>query len=90
MWGYDGFCCGLGWWWVFPAVMILIMEALAKPPRNEGLHGSVKLYGEVFLTEFIVASVFVSFAQIRPCFGHAYRVDQLAWHECCGGSGCQF
>jgi len=46
--------------------------------------------GEVFFTESIVASVFVSFPQIRPCFGRAYRVDQLAWHECCGGSGCQF
>ncbi len=25
MWGYDGFCCGFGWWWIIPAIMILMM-----------------------------------------------------------------
>jgi hypothetical protein len=65
-------------------------EALAKPLGNEGRHGPEKLREVLFLTESIVASVFVSFAQIRPCFTCTCRVDQLAWHECCGGSVCQF
>jgi putative membrane protein len=28
MWGYEGFCCGLGWWWIFPIAMMIIMFAL--------------------------------------------------------------
>lgn len=24
MWGYEGFCCGFGWWWVFPIAMIIM------------------------------------------------------------------
>ena len=24
MWGYDGLCCGLGWWWIFPIAMIVM------------------------------------------------------------------
>jgi putative membrane protein len=25
MWGYDGFCCGFGWWWVIPIAIIVMM-----------------------------------------------------------------
>jgi putative membrane protein len=25
MWGYDGFCCGFGWWWIFPIFMIIMV-----------------------------------------------------------------
>ena len=25
MWGYEGFCCGFGWWWVIPIAIIVIM-----------------------------------------------------------------
>ncbi len=28
MWGYDGFCCGFGLWWIFPIVMMIIMVAM--------------------------------------------------------------
>lgn len=24
MWGYEGFCCGFGWWWIFPVAMIVM------------------------------------------------------------------
>jgi putative membrane protein len=24
MLGYEGFCCGFGWWWIFPVVMIVM------------------------------------------------------------------
>ena len=24
MWGYDSFCCGFGWWWIFPVAMIIM------------------------------------------------------------------
>jgi putative membrane protein len=22
--GYEGFCCGFGWWWIFPFLMIAL------------------------------------------------------------------
>jgi putative membrane protein len=28
MWGYEGFCCGFDWWWIFPIAMMIIMFAL--------------------------------------------------------------
>ena len=24
MWGYEGFCCGFGWWWIVPIAMIIM------------------------------------------------------------------
>jgi len=24
MWGYESFCSGFGWWWVFPIAMIIL------------------------------------------------------------------
>jgi putative membrane protein len=28
MWGYEGFCCGFGWWWIFPIAMMIIMVTM--------------------------------------------------------------
>jgi uncharacterized membrane protein len=25
MFGYQGFWCGFGWWWIFPIIMIVMM-----------------------------------------------------------------
>ncbi len=28
MWGYEGFCSGFGWWWIFPIAMMILMFGL--------------------------------------------------------------
>ncbi len=53
-------------------------EALAKLLGNGGRLGPVNLCGVILSTESIVSSIFVSFAQTRPCFGHTSRVETLS------------